>query len=164
MYQIDVHQPLTVVLGYERTLIIKTSFRIKKALSIKIGKYFDSSRVYTSFSYQNKKDDFSSWTLGLGYDYLIKNSSSITPFIGANISYIQGNVDEMPVLDKPAGFAAGIEAGFIYSLSSNTELEAGIRYMNISNVEDSATISGVSVKLEGKSTTQYYLVSSEVQF
>lgn len=34
MYQIDVHQPLTVVLGYERTLIIKTSFRIKKALSL----------------------------------------------------------------------------------------------------------------------------------
>jgi len=26
MYQIDIHQPLTVVLGYERTLIIKTSF------------------------------------------------------------------------------------------------------------------------------------------
>ncbi len=125
--------------------------------SIKVGKYFDNSRIYTALNYQNKKDDFSSWTWGLGYDYLIKNSSSITPFIGANVSYIKGKVDDMPVLDKPAGFAAGVEAGFIYALSSKTELEAGIRYMNISNVEDSASISGVSVKLEGKTATQYYL-------
>ena len=125
--------------------------------SIKIGKYFDNNRIYTALNYQNKKDDFSSWTWGLGYDYLIKNSSSITPFIGANVSYIKGKVDDMPVLDKPAGFAAGVEAGFIYALSSKTELEAGIRYMNISNVEDSASISGVSVKLEGKTATQYYL-------
>lgn len=34
---------------------------------------------------------------------------------------------------------------------------SGIRYMNISNVEDSASISGVSAKLEGKTATQYYL-------
>ena len=125
--------------------------------SLKIGKYIDNSRLYTAINYQNKKDDFSSWTWGLGYDYLMKNSSSITPFIGANVSYIKGKVDDMPVLDKPEGFAAGIEAGFIYTLSSNTELEAGIRYMNISNVKDSATISGASVKMEGKTATQYYL-------
>lgn len=125
--------------------------------SIKVGKYFDNSRIYTALNYQNKKDDFSSWTWGLGYDYLIKNSSSITPFIGANVSYIKGKVDDMPVLDKPAGFAAGVEAGFIYALSSKAEIEAGVRYMNISNVEDSASISGVSVKLEGKTATQYYL-------
>ncbi|MCD8477067.1 MAG: porin family protein [Sulfurospirillum sp.] len=125
--------------------------------SIKIGKYFDNSRIYTALNYQNKKDDFSSWSWGLGYDYLIKNSSSITPFIGANVSYIKGKVDDMPVLDKPAGFAAGVEAGLIYALSPKAELEAGIRYMNISNVEDSGSISGVSVKLEGKTATQYYL-------
>lgn len=125
--------------------------------SLKIGKYFDNSRMYTALNYQNKKDDFSSWSLGLGYDYLIKNSSSFTPFIGANVSYIRGKVDDMPILDKPVGFAAGVEAGFIYALSSKAEIEAGVRYMNISNVEDSASISGVSVKLEGKTATQYYL-------
>ena len=42
-------------------------------------------------------------------------------------------------------------------VTRNTELEAGIRYMNISNVKDSATISGASVKMEGKTATQYYL-------
>ena len=57
--------------------------------SLKIGKYIDNSRLYTAINYQNKKDDFSSWTWGLGYDYLMKNSSSITPFIGANASYIK---------------------------------------------------------------------------
>ena len=125
--------------------------------SLKIGKYFDNSRLYTTINYENKKDDFSSWIWGLGYDYLIKNSSSITPFIGANVSYVKGKVDDIPILDKPAGFAAGVEAGFIYALSSKAEIEAGIRYMNISNVKDSASISGVSAKLEGKTATQYYL-------
>jgi hypothetical protein len=37
--------------------------------SLKIGKYIDNSRLYTAINYQNKKDDFSSWTWGLGYDY-----------------------------------------------------------------------------------------------
>lgn len=125
--------------------------------SLKIGKYFESSRVYTTLSYQNEKDDFSSWSVGLGYDYLIKNTSSITPFVGINASYITGKVDGMPILDKPSGFAAGVEAGLIYALTKNTEMEVGVRYMNVSNVEDSASIPGASAKLEGKTAAQYYL-------
>ena len=125
--------------------------------SIKLGKYFDSSRVFTALSYQNKKDDFSSWSVGIGYDYLIKNSSSITPFVGINASYINGKVDGLPILDKPSGFAAGVEAGIIYALAKNIEMEAGMRYMNVSNVEDSISAPGASAKLEGKTATQYYV-------
>lgn len=125
--------------------------------SLKIGKYFDNSRIYTALNYQNKKDDFSSWAVGLGYDYLIKNSTAITPFIGANVSYLKGNIDDMPILDKPEGFTAGLEAGFIYAIDKKIELEAGIRYMNVSNVEDSVSVTGASAKVEGKTATQYYV-------
>lgn len=125
--------------------------------SLKIGKYFESSRVYTTLSYQNEKDDFSSWSVGLGYDYLIKNTSFITPFVGINASYIKGKVDGLPILDKPSGFAAGVETGLICALAKNTEMEVGVRYMNVSNVEDSVSIPGASAKLEGKTAAQYYL-------
>jgi outer membrane protein W len=96
-------------------------------------------------------------TVGLGYDYLIKNSTAITPFIGANVSYLKGNIDDMPILDKPEGFTAGLEAGFIYAIDKKIELEAGIRYMNVSNVEDSVSVTGASAKVEGKTATQYYV-------
>ena len=125
--------------------------------ALKIGKYFDNSRVYGLIDYQNKKDDFSSWTMGIGYDYLIKNSTSVTPFIGVNVSYIKGSIDGLPIIDKPSGFAAGLEAGLIYALGKNYEMEMGMRYMNVNNVKDSISVTGASAEIKGKTATQYYL-------
>lgn len=125
--------------------------------ALKIGKYFDNSRVYGLIDYQNKKDDFSSWTVGIGYDYLIKNSTAITPFIGVNASYIKGSIDGLPIIDQPSGFAAGLEAGLIYALGKNYEMEMGMRYMNVNNVKDSISVTGTSAEIKGKTATQYYL-------
>lgn len=134
------------------TNTIKASYE-----ALKIGTYFDNSRVYGLLDYQNKKDDFSSWAMGIGYDYLIKNSTVATPFIGVNASYIKGNIDGFPIIDKPSGFAAGLEAGLIYVLGKNYEMEMGMRYMNVSNVKDSVSVTGASAEIKGKTTTQYYL-------
>ena len=125
--------------------------------ALKIGKYFDNSRVYGLIDYQNKKDDFSSWTMGIGYDYLIKNSTSVTPFIGVNASYIKGSIDGLPIIDKPSGFAAGLEAGLIYALGKNYEMEMGMRYMNVNIVKDSISVTGAPAEIKGKTATQYYL-------
>ena len=46
---------------------------------IKVGKYFEFGRVYGNLAYQNKKDDLSSYTFGLGYDYLFTQLSHIKP-------------------------------------------------------------------------------------
>lgn len=131
---------------------------------IKVGKYFDFGRVYGNVSYQNKKDDLSSYTFGLGYDYLFKNKSGIIPFIGLNASYSIAKWDrdgasELSV-DKPKGFNYGPEAGLIYSVTRNTELEIGVRYM-ISDVKDtgSVDIAGdkINAKLESEKVIQYYI-------
>ena len=129
---------------------------------IKVGKYFEYGRVYGTLSKQNEKDDLSSVSLGLGYDYMFKNKSEFTPFLGLNASYTKAKVDDADVallgMDKPKGFNYGIEAGVVYAVTKNVELELGARYM-ISNVEDkfNSVAPAVSAKLESESSTQYYL-------
>ena len=132
--------------------------------AIKVGKYFEYGRVYGSFGYQNKKEDTTSYTYGLGYDYLFKNKSDFTPFIGINASYSVGNIDNDTAkalsLDKPKGFNYGAEAGFLYALTKSTELEIGARYM-ISDVDDTSSFDLGTVKanfkMEDEHMIQYYL-------
>jgi len=131
---------------------------------IKVGKYFDFGRVYGNFAYQNKKEELSSYTFGLGYDYLFKNKSGFTPFIGLNASYsivkYDNDVAKDLELDKPKGFNYGPEAGFLYSITKNTEIEIGVRYM-ISDVKDTFSINNsidsADVKLEAEKIIQYYV-------
>jgi len=131
---------------------------------IKVGKYFEFGRVYGNFAYQNKKDDLSSYTFGLGYDYLFKNKSDFIPFIGLNVSYSKAKWSfenaEILSLDKPKGFNYGPEAGFLYSMTKNTELEIGVRYM-ISDVKDTFSINdgtnSASIKIESEKIIQYYV-------
>lgn len=124
--------------------------------ALKIGKYFEFGRVYGSLGKQNEKDDFSSYTIGLSYDYLLKNTSAWTPFLGINASYTKGKIDDEDINIKPKGFNYGAETGLIYAVSKNTELEVGIRYL-FSNVDDSFSYDGMDGKIEGDHVIQYYL-------
>lgn len=132
--------------------------------ALKVGKYFEYGRVYGSLGKQNEKDDFSSYSLGLGYDYMFKNKSDFTPFLGVNASYTKGKIDDADLalmgMDKLKGFNYGIEAGIVYAATKNIELEIGARYMK-SNVDSSFSISdGVNsfnAKIEGDNIIQYYL-------
>lgn len=129
--------------------------------AIKVGKYFDYGRVYGSLGRQNKKDAFSSWNMGVGYDYLFKNSSSWTPFIGVNGLYTKGK-DETTFatlynLKHPEGFSYGAEVGLIYAMASNVDFEVGARYMNNKDVEESRRSGADYGIFEGKQTLQYYI-------
>ena len=132
--------------------------------ALKVGKYFEYGRVYGTLGKQNKKDDFSSYSLGAGYDYMFKNKSDFTPFLGINASYTKAKIDDEVIkilsLDKPTGFNYGIEAGFVYAATKNVELEMGIRYMK-SNIDDSFSISdgtnSANIKVEAENITQYYV-------
>ena len=131
---------------------------------VKVGKYFDFGRVYGNLSYQNQKDDLSSYTFGLGYDYLFKNKSALTPFIGLNASYSIAKYDTADAktlsLDKPKGFNYGPEVGLLYAVTKNTELEVGVRYM-ISDVKDTGLTNDggdiINAKLESEKIIQYYI-------
>ena len=120
----------------------------------------ETYRLYSSLTYQNEKDDFSSFSLGVGYDYLFRNSSDFTPFLGGSVSYMWGKVSDEDETDKPKGFNYGLEGGVLYAITNNIELEIGARYM-FSNVDDSANYSDQwssgNFKIELDNYIQYYL-------
>ena len=132
--------------------------------AIKVGKYFEFGRIYGNLAYQNEKEDLSSYTLGLGYDYLFKNKSGFTPFLGLNASYTKQKIDDADMksisFDKPKGFNYGPEAGLLYSVTKNTEIEIGVRYL-ISDVKDTVSINNgtdtANMKFETEKVIQYYV-------
>ena len=132
--------------------------------ALKVGKYFEYGRVYGSFASQNKKEDISSFTYGLAYDYLFRNASAITPFLGLTASYSTSKSDDdrakLLSIDKPKGFNYGVEAGLTYALGAHTELEIGARYL-LSDVDDTFNYddgtTNIHVKSENEHFIQYYL-------
>jgi len=128
--------------------------------AIKIGKYFDYGRVYGSAVRQNEKDGFSSWSEGLGYDYLFRNSTTVTPFIGINGLYTKGK-DETKFAKNndfvnQKGFSYGAEAGLIFAVTTNIDLEIGTRYMDSSDFGKSRSAGADFGEFKGKYVSQYY--------
>jgi len=136
--------------------------------SIKVGKYFDHGRAHGSLGIQNKKDGFSSYGFGIGYDYLFKTSTKVTPFLGASLGYTKAKIDieeyKLLNINKPSGFTYGVGGGVLYPISSNLDLEMGVRYVATSIKDDVSgtyndgadTITG-KIKIEAKDYTQYYI-------
>ena len=100
----------------------------------------------------------------MAYDYLFINKSAITPFLGLSTSYTTAKSDDerakLLSIDKPKGFNYGVEAGMLYNLSKNTEIEIGARYF-LSDADDTYSYSDgttdINVKSENKHFLQYYL-------
>ena len=99
-------------------------------------------------------DDATIITYGVGYDYLIYNSSPVTPFVGANVGYQQVDIDDSS-LDL-SGMTYGLELGLQYSINKNFDLEAGYR-RNFSSNDDTVVISGQSIKVSLEDTGIWYI-------
>jgi opacity protein-like surface antigen len=142
--------------------------------AIKFGRYYDNGRFYGFYAHQNKKEDTSANTFGVGYDYLFNNFKKVVPFVGVQAMYTKAKIDgledevipgvgtlRLSELDSPSGFGFGIGAGIIYPLANNFEIEAGARYVK-TNIEDDDSQSfagGVTgnIKVEVENYTQYYV-------
>lgn len=148
--------------------------------AIKFGKYFDYGRVYISLGKENgdtwkingEQLKYSSLNLGIGYDYLFKNKSEFTPFMGVSVGYTKGKFDgslgDQLHLDNVKGITYGANIGTLYSLSKSLDLEIGARYLK-HNIDKSFngsyyefdgvdTFSGTSTgKIKVDNSIQYYL-------
>lgn len=120
--------------------------------ALRYGKYYDFGRIGASVGIMNEDQGTDGKFVGLSYDYMFYNDSQIVPFVGASLAYSwnEANYDI-----EHNGFLYGVEAGVVYELSKELDLEVGARYSK-SSVDGSKTISGAVVNIEADSTMQYY--------
>ncbi|NOQ32022.1 MAG: outer membrane beta-barrel protein [Helicobacteraceae bacterium] len=134
--------------------------------AIKIGKYFEYGRVYVTYANYNTTGNTDMSSFGAGYDYLINNSTNWTPFIGANIGSFSYKESGGIASASSAGFTTtkdtidlsgasfGANAGVLYSINSNFDLEAGLRISTTSASDNMTwTKNGIDVNLESKVNT-----------
>lgn len=120
--------------------------------ALRYGKYYDFGRIGASVGIMNEDQGTDGKFVGLSYDYMFYNDSKRVPFIGASVGYSwnEANYDI-----EHNGFTYGVEAGVVYELSKEVDLEVGARYSK-TNIDGSKTISGNVVNIEVDSTMQYY--------
>jgi hypothetical protein len=121
--------------------------------ALRYGKYYDFGRVGASVGLMNEDKGTDGKFVALSYDYMFYNDSQIIPFIGAHIGYSwnEANYDI-----KHDGVLYGVEAGGVYEVSKEIDLEIGARYSK-ANIDGSKVISGTNVTVEVDNTMQYYV-------
>ena len=123
--------------------------------SLKLGKYLgDFGRAYGTIG-RVDADDATVITYGLGYDYLVYNSSDFTPFIGATLGYQQVDLDDASIVEL-SGLTYGVEIGAQYSINESFDIEVGYR-MNFDSSDDTITVSGRSIKYTLDNTKIWYI-------
>ncbi|WP_324171477.1 hypothetical protein [Sulfurimonas sp.] len=121
--------------------------------ALKAGKYLgEVGRVYATIGRVNAEDSILNY--GLGYDYLIYNSSDFTPFLGATLGYQQVDIDNTSL--NLSGLTYGLELGVDYSINKNFDIELGYR-MNFNSNSDAITTSYGSVELTIENTKMWYI-------
>lgn len=121
--------------------------------ALRYGKYYDFGRVGVSVGLMNEDKGTDGKFIGASYDYVFYNDSQFVPFVGASLGYSwnEANYDI-----KHNGFTYGVEAGLVYELSKELDLELGARYSK-ANIDGSKVVSGTNVTVDVESVTQYYI-------
>lgn len=121
--------------------------------ALRYGKYYDFGRIGMSVGKMNEDKGTDGKFIGTNYDYMFYNDSALVSFIGASIGY-SWNTANYNINHN--GFTYGVEAGVVYELSKELDLELGARYLK-ANIDGSKVVSGANVDVEVDSILQYYL-------
>ncbi len=104
---------------------------------IRLGAQTAEWRTMLLFDYFDSEDDNQNVEKGyLTVDYLFANESSLKPFIGVNVGYM--NYESTFVEDD--GFLYGGQAGFIVNVAETVDLDLSYRY----SLSDADTLDHVS--------------------
>ncbi len=103
--------------------------------TLKLGYMFNANNRAIAFYQNSSAEDVKVSMYGVGYDYLI-GESSFQPFVGVFAGRSSVN-DSKNDLDA-SGMSYGVQAGVSYALNTDISLEAGYRFMK-ANMEQSAS-------------------------
>ncbi len=97
---------------------------------VRIGAKKDEWRTTLSFTYFDGEEDGKKQNYGLGlasfdYFFLSSNQSNFQPFLGVNVGYI--NYESTNDIDM-SGFMYGGQAGVLFSITENIDLDVMYRY------------------------------------
>lgn len=110
---------------------------------LRIGAQQKDWRALFVADYMNSKDDDQKYTKGmLAVDYFILQDSALKPFIGGNAGYMNyesTNIDE-------SGFLYGAQAGLIYRIMDNVEMDMTYRY-SLTSANETDHIQGLTFGL-----------------
>ncbi|WP_457748730.1 opacity family porin [Sulfurimonas sp.] len=117
---------------YNTSLINSSNFSEDKTYeSIKFLKYIENGRVGIIFGHENTKNDINANYMGINYDYMFYNNSKFLPFIGGTANYTRRKDKNSSFTET--GVSYGAEAGLLYMVTSEVDVEIGARYL-MSNV------------------------------
>ena len=116
----------------------------------------ENHRIGVSYNSFNTASNVDLNSYGIGYDYLIKTSKKLTPFVGVGLNQVNYKETGAKTLDnnfdsdslEMDGLVGTVNLGAVFELTNNFELEAGYRMALIKNVDGIIGYSGVPIKFE----------------
>lgn len=114
---------------------------------VRMGAQENEWRATFGFNYFDGTEDgnaqnYEKFTGSLDYMFLKSNKSTIQPFIGANMGYI--NYESTNNIDM-SGFIYGIQAGVVLSITEHVDIDVQYRYSLGSNSSDALDSIGSAV-------------------
>lgn len=125
----------------------------------------ENHRIGVSYNSYNTESNIDLNSYGIGYDYLIKTSTKLTPFVGVGLAKVNYKETGYKTIDNDFdsdtfemdGLIGTVNLGAVFEITNNFELEAGYRMALIKNVDGIIGYSGVPVEAElGDSNMTYF--------
>ena len=110
---------------------------------LRLGAQNQQWRTLIALNYYDNVDDDQEYVKGIiTFDYLLIDNSSIQPYVGVNVGYIDYTSD----VRDDAGFLYGGQVGLMYLLSENIQVDISYRY-SIAETDSVNHVAGIIVGL-----------------
>ena len=110
---------------------------------IRLGAQNQQWRTLIALNYYDNTDDDQEYFKGIvTFDYLLIQDTPLQPYLGVNVGYIDYTSDAM----DDTGFLYGGQAGVLYSVTENIQMDVSYRY-SIAETDNVNHVGGIIVGL-----------------